>query len=471
MPWEDELRRLDEDREAFRDFDEARPLPNDRLTPRQRVDVLLDAGTFLEIGARARGQSAGIGARRADGAVPGDGIVAGFGTIAGRAAGVVSEDPLALASTDGEVGKNKVLRVLAHVYQGELPMVYLADGPVAPSEISARPEGGLLGRYSDRQLVVPELHLESRSSPLVMVALGRLRAESLRLAAAADLVIQRRDAPPRAGADGEIADLAVGSDEEAVAVVLRFLTLLPESPDGALRRSAESASWGPARRLRDDVDPAALTCRELLAAVFDQHSLLALDAAGDPALVVGLARLGGYPVAFAVGSSDSSGLGESRLRRMSRVARIASRFRLPIVLLQHGAAYGRETLEAPRSIERLSELITLLHAAPVPKLCLVSGRGHVLGDFALGGRELGTHYIAAWPQSRIGVDDLAAFTTEAAASEAAEGPWQAAGLGLLDDVILPSETPARLASMLRLLAPSRGLPPAHLGMDRRIPYR
>ncbi len=66
MPWEDELRRLDEDREAFRDFDEARPLGNDRLSPRQRVDVLLDAGTFLEIGARARGRgpSAGAGRRR-----------------------------------------------------------------------------------------------------------------------------------------------------------------------------------------------------------------------------------------------------------------------------------------------------------------------------------------------------------------------------------------------------------------------
>jgi propionyl-CoA carboxylase beta chain len=474
MAWEDELRRLDEDREAFRDFDEARPLGNDRLSPRQRVDVLLDSGTFLEIGARARGRGPSDGAGRgADGAVPGDGIVAGFGTVAGRAAGVLSEDPLALASTDGEVGKNKVLRVLAHAYQGKLPVVYLADGPATPSRALAPAEGGLLGRYSDRQLVVPDLHLESRESPLVVVALGRLRAESRLLAATADLVVERRDAPPArlASVDEEIADLGVGSDEEAVAVVLRFLSLLPESPDSPLRRSAESAAWGPARRLRDDVDPAALTCRELLAAVFDQHSLLAFDAAGDPTLVIGLARLGGYPAVFAIGSSDSAGLGESRLRRMSRIARIAARFRLPIVLLQHGAAYSRDAIEAPRAIERLAELVTLLHDADVPKLCLVSARGHVLGDFVLGGRELGTHYIAAWPQSRIGVDDIASFTTEVAATEAADGPWQAAGLGLLDDVILPSETASRLAAMLRLLAPSRALPPAHLGSERRIPFR
>jgi propionyl-CoA carboxylase beta chain len=471
MPWEDELRRLDEDREAFRDFDEARPLPNDRLTPRQRVDVLLDAGTFLEIGARARGQGASGGERR--GAVPGDGIVAGFGTIAGGPAGVVSEDPLALAATDGEVGKNKVLRVLAHAYQGKLPVVYFADGPPLPGEVKSRTEGGLLGRYSDRQLVVPELHLEPRTRPLVMVAFGPLRSESRLLAAGADLVVKRRDASPAppASIEEEIADLAVGSDEEAVAVVLRFLSLLPESPDATLGRSAESAAWGPARRLRDDVDPAALTGRELLAAVFDQHSLLAFDAAGDATLVSGLARLGGYPVAFAVGSSDATGLGEARLRRMSRIARIAKLFRLPIVLLQHGGAYARDAVESPRGVERLSELITLLHDADVPKLCLVSGRGHVLGDFVLGGRELGTHYIAAWPQSRIGVDDVAAFTTEAAASDVPDGPWQAAGLGLLDDVILPSETPARLAAMLRLLAPSRALPPAHLGMERRIPFR
>jgi acetyl-CoA carboxylase carboxyltransferase component len=263
----------------------------------------------------------------------------------------------------------------------------------------------------------------------------------------------------------------VGSDEEAIAVVLRFLSLLPESPGTALRRSSDATARGPGRRLRDDADPASLSCRELLAAVFDQHSLLAFDAAGDPAVVAGLARLGGYPVVFAIGSGDAAGLGEARLRRMSRVARIARLFRLPVVLIQHGAAYAREAIDSRRGLACLSELIALLHGADVPKLCLVSGRGHVLGDFVLGGRELGTHYIAAWPQSRVGVDEVPAFTTDLSAIEAAEGPWQAAGLGLLDDVILPSETPARLAAMLRLLAPSRALPPAHLGMERRIPFR
>src|SRR5262245_35690845 len=112
MPWEEELHRLDEDREEFREFDEARPLPVDRLSPRQRVDLLLDAGSFLEIGARARGQVANAaGDNGSHGKVPGDGIVAGFGTVAGRATGVIAEDEVALAATDGEVGKNKVLRV------------------------------------------------------------------------------------------------------------------------------------------------------------------------------------------------------------------------------------------------------------------------------------------------------------------------------------------------------------------------
>ena len=50
------------------------------------------------------------------------------------------------------------------------------------------------------------------------------------------------------------------------------------------------ATWRPARPLRDDLDPAALSCRELLAGVFDQHSLLAFDAAADSSLLVGLAR-------------------------------------------------------------------------------------------------------------------------------------------------------------------------------------
>jgi acetyl-CoA carboxylase carboxyltransferase component len=269
------------------------------------------------------------------------------------------------------------------------------------------------------------------------------------------------------GVEDEIADVAVASDEEAVAVVLRFLTLVAASPSASLPRSEDAATWSPARRLRDEVDPAALSCRELLAGVFDRHSVLAFDAAGDAALLVGLARLGGYPTTFVIAAADAAGIDEARLRRLLRVARIAARFRLPLTFLQHGAAYARETVESARGIERLAELITLLHDADVPKLCVVTGRGHVLGDFVLGGRELGTHYVAAWPQARVGIEDLPAFTVEAAAAERAEGPWQAAGLGLVDDVILPGETPARLGAMLRLLSPFRAIPPPHHDRERR----
>ena len=257
-----------------------------------------------------------------------------------------------------------------------------------------------------------------------------------------------------------------------MAVVLRFLSLLPESPDAPLRRSAESAAWGPARRLRDDVDPAALSCRELLAAVFDQHSLLAFDAAGDPSLVIGLARLGGYPATFAIGTADA--VGHRRVAVAADVARRAHRVAVPPADRAAAArrrVFARRDRGAARHRAAGRGWSSPLHAPQVPKLCLVSARGHVLGDFVLGGRELGTHYIAAWPQSRVGVDDVPSFTIEAAATDAIDGPWQAAGLGLLDDVILPSETASRLAAMLRLLAPSRALPPAHLDSDRRIPFR
>jgi propionyl-CoA carboxylase beta chain len=352
-----------------------------------------------------------------------------------------------------------------------------------------------LGRYSDRQLVVPDLHLEARESPRILVALGRLRARSRLFAATADLVVRRRDASTFSAARGdeEIADVSVQTDEEAVAVVLRFLTLVPESPGCALSRSGDATAWRPARPLRDDLDPAALSCRELAAGVFDQHSLLAFDAAGDASLLVGLARLAGYPATFVIAGSDPAGigddpaglgdapagLGDARLRRLLRVARITSRFRLPILFFQHGAAYERAAVEGARSIERLAELITVLHDADVPKLCVVTARGHVLGDFVLGGRELGTHYVAAWAQARVGVEDLPAFTVDtaaamdaaAAAGEDTAGPWQAAGLGLIDDVILPGETPGRLAAMLGLLAPSRAIPPQHLDYDRRILFR
>jgi acetyl-CoA carboxylase carboxyltransferase component len=92
------------------------------------------------------------------------------------------------------------------------------------------------------------------------------------------------------------------------------------------------------------------------------------------------------------------------------------------------------------------------------RICLVVGDGHVLGRYLLGGREIGYDAVFAWPWANIGVTDVSVFDAPHLEAERVEGPWLAAGLGMIEDVITPAETRVRLIRMLTIMQGGRGRP-------------
>ena len=109
-------------------------------------------------------------------------------------------------------------------------------------------------------------------------------------------------------------------------------------------------------------------------------------------------------------------------------------------------------------LRSLTQAIDLIRTLPAPKLAVVAGQGHVLGTFVLGGRQLGIDFVAALAFSAVAAVDIPSYFPGALPDGLVDGPWLAAGLGHVDEVLTPGELHDRLAVMLTLFAHGAGLP-------------
>ena len=450
----DRLARAHAEKRAHADFEAARTPAPGTLTPRRRVEQLIDPGSLFEIGALTRSQIPAI-----EDATPGDGVVAGFADVAGRLVGVIADDPVIMARSDGGVGTNKRVRIVQQSLAGGVAIAYLADAALPP-ELPDTGEGLLRRGGSDRASVVPELRLEERQAPLIAVVLGGLEGADTGLLAAADLTIA-------GGAVSEatraIADIAVGDDAEAIALARRCLALLPHDGQDDLRRAAAP----PAAAIGDDVEPASLSIGDVLAALLDDGGHLPIHQAADGRFETGLGVVDGTLTAYAA-AGPRLGLTRAHVKPLGRLARLRQRFRLPIVLVQHGAAYDPAALADPETLREIAATANLLREADAPLLSLIVSRGYVFGEWILGGDELGRHYVGAWAQADVSIGPVPAYTTDAAAADDGRGPFAAAAAGVIDDVMLPTETRDHVGRMLRWTARMRTLPPPHADHQGRI---
>ena len=157
---------------------------------RLRIAELVDEGSFLEIGAFAKSQHHDAAAE-----TPADGVITGYADIGGRRVVVLAEDPVALANTDAQVGKNKLNRLLSNAIYRRLPIIYLADGTADESPEFDMHRGVLLSRVAEQ---LPARDIAEREAPLITVACGLCAGQSGSLAVRSDLLM-----PPRTPASAQ----------------------------------------------------------------------------------------------------------------------------------------------------------------------------------------------------------------------------------------------------------------------------
>lgn len=399
---------------------------------RRRVDALLDAGSFVETDALARHRSTAFKADKFRPAT--DGIVAGYGTIDGRPVCVFSQDATLFDGQIGETAGEKILKVMELAVKSGTPLIGIYEGA------GARPNEGItaLEFFSRIQNLQTKL---SGVVPQIALVAGPTSGALVHSVVLSDVVVAVKGA-------GELVDdatdgtahIVAEDDASALGLVADILGYLPSNNRALPLHGDEAAAEAETDELDGlipDADAQAYDMHEVLDRVVDAGTVLELQKFHAPNLITALARVGGRSVGVIANQPEqqAGAIDDAAAEKAARFIRFCDAFNVPLVTFVDSAGYAPDVL-----FRRTAKLIGVTAAASVGKIAVVTRKAFGDAYLSLGAKRLGTDLVYAWPTAQIAQDD--SYQTE---------PYSAAERGLVDAVIPPRETRARIVDGLRLV--------------------
>lgn len=469
-----------------------------KLTARERLDVLLDPGSFQEFALLARSQHPDLTSR-----TPADGLVAGAGTIDGRPVYVTSEDATVLAGTRGRVAEAKTDRVRDLALRHGAPFIALMEaGAGRFQENNGATAAGIGTRFgqhfalsgripqvaalmgacfggpsftamqSDFVTIVDGTGFMGMSGPpVVKVGIGR--------DVSADDIGGAAKAAKRTGQ----ADHLGMSEPDSLTAIRRFLSFLPSS-SADLPPLAEplpapcDTKEGQDRlvALVSDNGRQGYDMVKLVALLVDGGDLFPYRALYGRNLLTAWARIEGRAVGILANNPMhlAGTMDDKTARKARKFVELCDAFHVPLVFLTDcpGFLVGPD-IEDQRMVSLASRLLNAVIAATVPKVTVVVRKAIGLAYLAMCGRAMKPDGLFAWPTGLFDVMGPAAgveltFAREIAAAEDPDAKrlellarahehgsaYRAAEMGLIDDVIDPAETRSAISATLARCAPA-----------------
>jgi propionyl-CoA carboxylase beta chain len=470
-----------------------------KLTARERIELLLDEGSFTETDAFAVHRASGFGLE--DKRILGDGVVTGYGTVDGRRICVFSQDFTAFGGSLGEVFAAKVVKIMDLAETMGVPVVGLNDSG------GARIQEGVvsLGGYGDIFLrnvrssgVIPQISAimgpcagGAVYSPAITDFVFMVEATShmfitgpnvIKTVTGEDVTMEDLGgAMTHAGTSG-VAHFASADETSCLEDIKYLLSFLPannlelppvmDTGDDAGRLVAELDTFMP------DSANMPYDVREIVQLVVDDGEFLEVHEHYARNLVVGLARIEGRPVGI-VGNQPAHLAGVLDIdcsEKGARFVRFCDAFNIPVITFVDVPGFMPGTDQEYGGIIRHGAKLLYAYAeATVPKLTIILRKAYGGAYDVMGSKHLGADVNLAWPTAEIAVmgakgavsilhrreladaddpDALHAEFEEGYARDLAN-PWRAAERGYVDAVIAPSETRRELAKALRFTATKR----------------
>ena len=471
----------------------ARQRAKGKLTARERLDLLLDPGTFneLEPFITHQGDELGLGLQP----YLGDGVLTGYGQIDGRTVYVYAQDFTIYGGTLSEMQSHKICRVMDLALRNGLPVVGLIDSGGARIQEGVKSMGGyaeLFRRNAQYSGVIPQ----------ISVMLGPCAGGAAYSPALTDLIImvERHSFMFLTGPEvikavtGEVVDpeslggtdvhmalsgtahLAAPSEQAALALCRRVLGYLPAN-------NVENPPYAPPQPPELDVDLNAIvpldpaepySMHTVIGALVDGGSWIEIQPLFGRNAIVGLARLGGLSVGVvAQEPSVMAGVIDiDAADKITRFVRMCDCFNVPLVTLVDSPGFLPGVDQEHRGIIRHGAKVLYAYSeATVPKISVITRKAYGGAYVVMSSKYLGTDVNYAWPSAEIAVmgaegaaNILFKQQIQAAADPAAErarlaadyrarfnNPYHAASAGYVDDIIEPMETRAKLIAALGAL--------------------
>ncbi|MGP3952324.1 acyl-CoA carboxylase subunit beta [Streptomyces sp. 7N604] len=484
-----------------------------KLTARERVNLLLDEGSFVELDEFARHRSTNFGL---DKTRPyGDGVVTGYGTVDGRPVAVFSQDFTVFGGALGEVFGEKIVKVMDFALKNGCPVVGINDsgGARIQEGVSAL---GMYGEIFRRNVhasgVIPQISLivgpcagGAVYSPAITDFTVMVDKTShmfitgpdvIKTVTGEDVGFEELGGARTHNTTSGVAHHMAGDEKDAIDYIKSLLSYLPSnnlSEPPVFPEEADLAVSDEDREL-DTVIPDSANqpydMHRLIEHILDDNEFLETQALFAPNIVTGFGRVEGHPVGIVANQpmQFAGCLDISASEKASRFVRTCDAFNVPVLTFVDVPGFLPGTdQEYNGIIRRGAKLIYAYAEATVPLITVITRKAFGGAYDVMGSKHLGADLNLAWPTAQIAVmgaqgavnilhrRTIAAAETPEQAEEvrtrliaeyedALLNPYTAAERGYIDAVIMPSETRRHVVRGLRTLRNKReSLPPKKHG--------
>jgi acetyl-CoA carboxylase carboxyltransferase component len=475
-----------------------------RMTARERVDLLLDKGSFREVDAFVVHRTSDFGLDKQK--FPGDSVITGWGTIESRLVYVFSQDFTVFGGSLGEVHAQKVCKLMDMALKNGAPIIGLNDSG------GARIQEGVvsLGGYAD---IFLRNTLASGVIPQISAIMGPCAGGAVYSPALTDFILMVRNSSymfvtgPEvvktvtheevsfeelggASVHSEVSGVChLASDTEADALYLirKLLSYLPqnnmEDPpymdggDDPLRMEETLDSLVP------DEPTRPYDIKDVIHLIVDNGQFFEIHESYAANIVVGFARLGGHSIGIIANQPAvlAGVLDINASEKAARFIRFCDAFNVPLLTFVDVPGFLPGTVQEHGGIIRSgAKLLFAYCEATVPKLTVVTRKAYGGAYDVMSSKHIRGDVNLAWPTAEIAVmgpdgavniifrkelaqaEDREARKAELVAEYRAKfaNPYVAASRGYIDDVIEPRETRPRLINALEMLANKRDNNPA-----------
>ncbi|WP_433224777.1 acyl-CoA carboxylase subunit beta [Microtetraspora malaysiensis] len=481
-----------------------------KLSARERIERLLDEGSFVELDALAKHRSTAFGLER--NRVPGDGVITGYGTIDGRNVCVFAQDFTFLGGSLGEVYGEKICKVMDLAVKTGSPIIGINEGA------GARIQEGVvsLGLYGE--IFRRNVHA-SGVIPQISLIMGACAGGHVYSPALTDFTVMVDQTSHMFVTGPEVIKTVTGEDVtfEELGGGLTHNTksgnahYLAHDEDDALEYVKALLSYLPQNNLDEppvfdeeadlevnDVDLALDTLvpdsanqpydmRNVIESLLDDGDFLEVQALFAPNIIIGFGRVEGRPVGVVANQpmQFAGTLDINASEKAARFVRTCDAFNIPVLTLVDVPGFLPGTdQEWNGIIRRGAKLLYAYAEATVPLITVITRKAYGGAYDVMGSKHLGADLNLAWPTAQIAVMGAQGavnilYRKELAAADDPEelraklvteyedtlaNPYQAAERGYVDAVIAPRETRREIVRSLRLLRGKReGLPPKKHG--------
>src|SRR5499427_10882871 len=481
-----------------------------KKTARERIDALLDEGSFIELDEFARHRSTTFGMDR--NRPFGDGVVTGYGTVDGRPVCVFSQDVTVFGGSLGEVYGDKIVKVLDFALRNGCPMIGINEGGGARIQegvVSLGLYGEIFYRNVQASGVVPQIslimgaaaggHVYSPALTDFVVMVDQTSQmfitgpDVVKTVTGEDVTFEELGGAHTHAAKSGVAHYQAENEEDCIAFARELLSYLPSNnldeppvvpvtPDYTITPADEELD-----ALIPDSPNQPYDIHAVIGGVLDSDSFLEIHEAFAPNIVVGFGRVAGAPVGVVANQPMhfAGCLDIDASEKAARFVRTCDAFSIPILTFVDVPGFLPGVSQEWRGIiRRGAKLIYAYAEATVPKITVITRKAYGGAYDVMGSKHLRADVNLAWPTAQIAVmgaqgavnilyrrelgaaDDPEELRAQRTAEyeDTLANPYIAAERGYLDAVIRPAETRVAVTRALNSLRTKREtLPPKKHG--------